>query len=398
VANLVPACLKACGGWTEARLLEFPNLLFADDVLRTTGGVLVSSLLAGMLGIPYLFYRITMQNRTFVRKINVWGGAVLDKWNALVYRLETTGIFLFAIYKYHIYWWSILLFVFKFVLMLVTTIAGRIWPQIIVVLPAVYLAMVGACLKFRPYLFMANNTLNVLLYACNFLFSFVPVCAFYNVELPQAYYLPLAIALAAIPVISLLVLLFCKHSVFDADDPTIDPNAKEKIGVKERRKSEVKLTRETKDDSDGLDLPDIPAGVGGTKRGERAPRLTRQQSENALRGLLPGATYDPNTPGIDRPVPAGFMESIQEFEHVERKPTERCHVGPFTIGENKIRSIATQMYAVLDIVIDGMTIDSLATALYAAMMLGSLGFGWYIGGVRALSDVRLADNFVCRVL
>jgi hypothetical protein len=56
------------------------------------------------------------------------------------------------------------------------------------------------------------------------------------------------------------------------------------------------------------------------------------------------------------------------------------------------------MYAVLDLVIDGISMDSLTTALYAALLLGALGFGWYMGGVRALSDRRLSDSFVCRTI
>jgi hypothetical protein len=383
-------CIRVCSGKPELRLLELPNLLFVEDVVKTSSGILLYCLIVVMCGIPALFYRITKMNRDFARKIYVWGGNVVDKWNALVYRLETTGIFLFAIYKYHVYWWSILLFVFKFVLMLVTTIAGRVWPPIIIGLPVVYLAMIIAALKFRPYLFTANNVLNVLLYVCNLLFSAIPVGAYFNFQLPQTYYLPLAIALIALPVLSLIVLLFCKHSVFDPDDPTIDPEAKARIGVKEGG-SRPKSTRVQPE----KELQDIAQDFGGTKRGEKAPQVSDSQLTDAIRGLIKKKKYDPTTPGIDQTVPPGFLESIKMFEHIEHKLDERNHTESFTVPENMIRSVATQMYHVLDIIIDGMTITALAKALYWSMMLGSLGFGWYLGGIRTMADAQMSTNFVC---
>jgi hypothetical protein len=96
----ISTCKDACSGRQELRLMEHRNLLFIDDVLKPVGPLIIYCLSVGMLGIPGMFYHITLRNRRFVRNIYVFGKSLQDKWDAIVERLETTGIFLFAMYKY----------------------------------------------------------------------------------------------------------------------------------------------------------------------------------------------------------------------------------------------------------------------------------------------------------
>jgi hypothetical protein len=213
------------------------------------------------------------------------------------------------------------------------------------------------------------------LYVINCLFSIVPVLAYWGVQLPDSVQVPLVIALLVIPVVSTVLLLLTKHSVFDPADPTIKPDEKEKIGVRD-------------DTSEKSTVPDVAPtfGIGGTVRGERAPKAAVLRK---VRLQAKQAGYDPGCPGIDRNVPEGFMEPIDEFEVAE------THAPGFTVPQNRICYYATQMYADLDLIIDTVTVEFLSTALHWGMLFGAAALGWYIGAVQAIAEARMIKTFDC---
>jgi hypothetical protein len=374
----IEACAAACSGASESRLLESPNLYFVDDVLRVSGGMLLYGIVFVLIGIPALWYIIIQRNRGFVRKVNVYGETVTDKWNAIVHRLETTGIFLFQVYKYPKYWWSILMFAVKFGILLFTVIAGRIFPSIIVLLPLWYLGTLMVFAFNMPYIFKSNNVLSLTLYGVNTLFSIIPICAAFGVEVPAAASVPLAIALLVIPVLMIIALFCFKHGVYDPNDPTLDQKAKDAVGVKEEGTTgsgrSSKAEKEPKEPKEGKD----PKG--------KERRLTHSPSDLKRAATFRGQfrTSVMRDTGGDLGevinIPEGYIDNIAYTETAERNGLPKG--AAFNVGNKAILARATLMYTTLDIVIDGSTIELLAKALNITMVAGAVGFGWYLGGLR----------------
>jgi hypothetical protein len=357
-----PDCREACGGNLELRLIEYPNLLLVQDVFWACGGLLAYCVIVWLLGIPALFIAVVHKNQRFVRHVFVYGGSVEAKWAALLSRVDSTGIFLFSVYKYNRSWWSVAIFGMRFGVMLITTVAGRVWQPAILVLPLWYAATATASWCLAPFLHRPNTLLNVGLYGANAIFAIIPVLSWAGVRIPDAASLPLAISLIAAPIICAIALLCCHGEAPHAGDPTV------KHRPSHRRRPPTEYTEVE---------PAISAGCTIRPMVRRKTGLTAPLLDGAD-DRRPEFVGDP---GPDCRIQAGWMDAIAEMEGGQR--TEE-----FEVGENKLRILATQMYRALDVVLDGGTIAVLARALYWALIIGAVGFGWYVGAVRGIAETR----------
>ena len=429
---LRPECTQACSGISEWRLIEAPNLLLIDDVLRISGGVLLYGVFAVMIGIPCLWAYVVRRNRTFTHKINIYGANAHDKWRHIVHRMRTTGNFLFAYYKHDASYWSIFIFFVKIVVMVITTVAGRIWTPLIIVLPIWYFVVVIAYTCKLPYLYKTNNVLDIMLYTGNCMFSVIPVFASYGYQMKSSVFLPLSIILVAIPVVSLIVMICCKHRVYDVNDPT--------MSEKERKRQKTKKTKETKeekkarkarqrkrsrrqrktsiddiqDDMDDLDV-DVErraSNASPRRRSSMSPRrssrarspmsrkdreiadmeeamaLTTRRKQHFIREMKEEVGDDM---GEMVAIEDGYMDTIEYAQAVERMGLTKSPA--FRVGQLLIMKRATHMYRTLDIVIDGSTIELLTETLKWAMLFAAVAFGWYIGGLRG--TLQLRRDVVC---
>jgi hypothetical protein len=78
----------------------------------------------------------------------------------------------------------------------------------------------------------------------------------------------------------------------------------------------------------------------------------------------------------------GFLDTISWYEDVVPKSR------PFNVGINALRLRCKRMYKWLDRVIDGCTIDLITDALTLSRLVGAVGFGWYLGGLMGLQEVK----------
>jgi hypothetical protein len=300
--------------------------------------------------------------------------------------LETTGIFLFSMYKYPKFWWSIALFGVKLVVMFITSIAGRVWKYVYIGLPAFYMIVVFLHGYHRPYLLGPLTVLNFVLYILQALHCLIPICAMFGKPILDGVYVPIAIALIVIPILSCVLILCCQRNSFDDDDPTIPDN---------RKKNKSKKGGGTSfQDADW----DIQAGqffkaAGGRlhTRSSCADGPAQSGGNLARKTTLIGEDLDQSQPPVWKPIPAGGMEMIADFEAKERAHAK--HMKNYEVNTVVMQPAIGEMYKVLDYVIDGVTIGTLIRTVYWAMIIGSMAFGWYLGALRGV--VRGREMVAC---
>lgn len=231
-------CKAACSGTSEWRVLGALNLKIIDDVLIPSGGVLIFTVIMFVIGIPVLWRIIIRRNRSSVKRINVYGKDFDTKWQSIILRLDTTGIFLFAIYNFNSYNWSLILIFIKFFVMIITTLSCRVNVDIYFGLPALYIICGFITLISKPFIYKANHILNVGLYFLNFVYSLLPLFSTYGLVIPEKVIFIVSIGLVVIPILSILFLLFSKVDAISEDDPTYLQSKQKKELLKQKEKEQ----------------------------------------------------------------------------------------------------------------------------------------------------------------
>jgi len=220
-ASFFATCERQCSGEKVFRLSDDHSLEFTKDVLKVNGVTGLFTIVFIMFGIPYLWYQLISKNRNFVTSLHVFGHNREDKWNNIVSRLHTTGIFLFAEYKLTNSYWSVCVLFYKFFIMLLSTVSINFLSWAIYFLPVVYLFMFILICKRRPHIFTRNIVIDAILYFLNFLSSAIPIVSLFY-EVPTIWMEIFSLALVIIPIAS--VVIFFIQSVASRqtdDDPTL---------------------------------------------------------------------------------------------------------------------------------------------------------------------------------
>ncbi|OHS95934.1 hypothetical protein TRFO_37926 [Tritrichomonas foetus] len=420
-------CREACSGKQEYRLQDDPSLRFYEDVFRANISFILYTVFVVMFGIPILWYSIIQRNKTYAYCVNVYGTCPSDKWLRLVNRMKTTGIFLFVNYKFNSSAWSVFYLFVKFSVMIITTIAGRIYSTLTYVLPVFYLIVFILICKVRPYLYQFNNILDGILYLTQILFSLVPVLAVFGITIPDSASVPLSIIITVVPVVSIIFLLFCKRKHVDFEhDPTfvqvLDEEEEEAL-EKKRAKAKRRKRREIHEMKERIQLAKTRTRSKGS--------FMSSQSQFSSSSSFDPFVIDQNLTTIpeevssaeeieaDEEVLDNFLTQLDANENICLIPEDEYEVKPGDLdcmkdciasrctkkGYNKVEPIdggtfivnkrvlanrMTSMYEMLDIVVDGATIEFLTKALNLGIMLAVAAFGWYFGAI-TLSD----DYLVC---
>jgi hypothetical protein len=269
--------------------------------------------------------------------------------------------------------------------MIITSLAGRVWKYIYLALPVFYLFVVALHGYHRPYLMGPITVLNFILYVLEALHCLIPICAMFDEPISDTVYIPIAIALLVIPVLSCLLILCCRHHSFDQDDPTIPEDQKKKVGVKNKRAT-------TFDDENWDASQLFQANPGGP---QHRPSGAKPQPENrkalARARTLMAIDEEQEQQAEWKAIPVGGMEMISQFEAKENKGKK--HTDAYEVNTVVMQPMIQEMYMVLDWVIDGATIATLIRTVYWAMILGSIAFGWYLGALRGV--VRAREMILC---
>lgn len=449
--DLSTSCFNQCHQKAkDLRMMDDPALRFIPDILTVSGGVIIFTVLAVMIGVPSLWYYVIKRNQQFVYLINVYGEDPETKWKAIVNRMHTTGIFMFVNYKASYARWNVFLLLTKFVVMVISTIAGRIWKWLLFALPIFYIIVFISTLCKKPYLYGFNNFLDSVLFFVNAVFSTFPLVALFGVYIPNAWSLPITIVLFIIPVLSIIFLLFFKKKtgLFAENDPTLpvefteeemEKREKKRIQLLKKRERQKKAKRaaragkaKAKGGKAGKKNEKAKTGKGG-KKGKKKHQKKNTTSDSGNKEVTsdgadpfviiegnnnvnPYATVEtplltqdlnatiepprrvvPTKPYLDNKdrvvfpednvdIEPGMLDNIQDSLYSYRKkyyvnPDEVVQTVAFTTNKIRLSEKMKKMYELLDIVIDGSTIELLTKILNYAVMAAGVAFGWYIGAL-----------------
>jgi hypothetical protein len=299
------------------------------------------------------------------------------------------------------------------------TLAVRVLTYCIIGLPLVYLGFCIVTGRKKPYNFNGQNILDCLCFALNALYGTIPVLALANLQFPQTVMVPLTIAMAVLPFIVVVVVLCCSKPPFLEDDPTILPaldgdeaearqaqieekkqergSVERQLIMRQNRLKELKRRLErakSREHKVGHGTVDLELQIG-----EIEDEITRIEANPLL------AIGEDDWPYIfeqdNITVNVSSLSSILDCriaEAAERKGESSPLLEEdreVSVNRRLLARKMEQMYQMLDLVLDGSTIETIVGAVNAAMWLGAIALGWFIGASMALDVPATYQDVPC---
>ena len=416
-------CVDACKGEPKWRPVCDPTLEFMRDIVKYSSGFLLWGFVFVVFGIPLLWFYVIQRNRKFAFIINVYGNEPSIKWLKIVNRMKTTGIFLFVNYKYNNSRWSVLYLMVKFLVMILATIASRFYKYLSLSLSVIYFVIFICVVIIKPYLYFVNNLLDSVLYFTQFLFSLNSSLAIFNVHVPLLVSSILSSIIVVVPFIAIIFLLFFRRRNADFEnDPTYPQklskneeeflNQKRRAAKEEYRKNRKEEERENKieeenendafviDDDDGelnqnVGIDDINQPLLD-KNENNDEDIDNKNYKKVVENVVKLVLLDDDEnlcliPEDEYEVRPGELDSVsQSIEKLKKKKNkvEPEDAATYIVNKRVLANRMTSMYEMLDVVVDGSTIDLLTKVLNVAIVCGMAAFGWYIGIVYSNDDIN----------
>ena len=402
-------CPSLCHSSPQFLLQDDPSLEFHEDIFKPMICFYIYIILVIMIGIPSVWLYIIKTNIKYARVINVFGQAPSEKWIRLLNRLKTTGMFLFVNYKYSNSTWSVFYIFVKFIVMIITSISSHIFSKLTFVLPAFYIIIFLAISIVRPYLYSFNNILDSILYLSQFIYSLLPVISLAGVVIPTTVLTVLTIAISIIPIISIIFLFFCKKKKVDFEnDPTVihqlDEEEEAHLELK-RRRAKRKLKKRIQV------VQTLQEEIGEASQNAQSNEKKEDNEENDeeqidFENLLHELDHNENIcliPEDKYEVQPGELDSIEQMldRMIQKRLKNRSDSSEsldsenaeatYTVNKRVLANRMTKMYEIIDIVVDGSTIEFLTSILNYGILIGIAALGWYFG---ALLDHDMTDKMI----
>jgi len=254
-----------------------------------------------------------------------------------------------------------------------------------------------------------NTLLDAVLYGANFGTSMIPVLSFFGKNIPDSAATPMAVCLSVIPVVTTLTVFLCQQkykNVLKHEDPTMklseDDLQDEEFRQEQlmRMKSQLdnmdpqhkgmlNIPTSTKDPMSLCTRPIVQtSGYQNINQVSAQPvTLESEQEDSEEDNIVDLGGVDNFGVQLDLPLTAddciieqGMLDSIEQCRNAEKGISPLYNNGiPFIAKREKLSSRVESMYEMIDIVLDGSTMEQLTNLLNIMMMLGGAAFGWYIG-------------------
>jgi hypothetical protein len=321
------------------RVYGEPGLLYKTELWADSWSLLVFALLAFAAGIPALSWFIISTNKAIVSGVMVWGHNMEEKWSIVLSKLASTGVALFTDFKCSCSNWAMYQLLAGFTVGIIPIFTARVDPGFIYLFLILYLAMIGMTAYRRPYRYRVNNAIELVAYIFLALFALVPIMRYHDtVVSPVAETVTLVIAILG-PALGFLAFCWDGSATISAEDPTVPtPEMKEAIDARKKRKEQKYTTVHVKQWN-------RPAG--------------EDQIEIRYREL----------------------QSVREQVIFETNPAKATPDATFYASHTKLVEHITDMYGVIDVLLDGATTNLVSRVLCGAVMLGFLALGAYLGSV-----------------
>lgn len=342
-------CLNSCFNNTIKYSIPSPHLEFYYDILPTILPIVAFSFFAIIIGQPVLTLYVVLNNKQIAWSIPVFGNTAEIKWSTLVSKLTTTGIFNFYMFKYNLSGWAIFTSIQKLLFIVLTEIAERVNLHVSYGILGLYITLFICYVYFRPFTFLFNNVLEIIMAFANACLTIIPICSIYSKQVPNWFSIPLSVIICAIPIIA-IPYAFCRKSEIK---PELDPG--------------------TNLDENGKPVePDDPNQQVYLHIIDLIAIWEAVDLENSGTTIYPESyddDFDPN-----------FCVCSEEENYI-------------IIGRQDLLDKMNAMYSLIDKVCDAATTTSFLTMIKIAVTISAACSGWFFGSI--IGRKSIFNTVVC---
>lgn len=317
-----------------------PHLQYTSQIWGANGPMILYSIIIFVFGLPICWTYLILQNKAIAWSIPSFGKTSALKWSSLIDKIHSPGLFLFYAYKYNIFFWGIVIPIFKFVIVILTEV-DDVWGGTSYLIMLSYLGFSISNIVVQPYGYVFNNVLDSLMAIANTLVTLVPLCAFYNKYIPNWFSIPLTVIIVVFPIIALPYTIFCKR----------------------KKVVENELEPGMTFDEDGKVVP--------------MPNILLTVDFVDLMAIWQLEEFKNSNKIFD----------IQEFSGDQENP-EFYSDEPIEIYRDILYTRMTEMYEVIDKLMDATTTEDLLFILNIITVIGASCTGWFFGTVVGQATVE----------
>jgi hypothetical protein len=311
---------------------------------------------------------------------------VEEKWKNILERVKSTGVYLFTSFSFDGTEWCVFQLISKLMLSIASIMERRLSSKCTYVFTA-WLGMHGVIAWWHcPYRFFMNNVLEAWTMICLAGFSLIPACASHGKFIPASSEFGLTLLFVLVPWLAAVMWLWplpkpTKPTKPDAEDPTVmTPVLEERTKIRFLRlliPDITKLKRSMKDDKQ--EVRELGRDVNDD-RGAITPGPFNDLLESMVKGLK-------NQLKDDIVVSHRSLQSLDSELGPENQKDWMIEVSHLHLAVRM-----TELYELIDIMLDGATTDLLTGLLSKAVKWGLLAMGFLVGAIAASSP---PTGFLC---
>lgn len=215
-------CSSYCNSNNYLYSVLSPHLRLIQDILPTTMPNIAFGFIFVIIGLPLLTFTTILRTRSIVCQIPAFGRTLAIKWNCIVNKLNSPGLFSFYMYKYDLYLWSVLVSVQKLLLLILSQVTELVNQNVIYAISMIYLLFFILYIALRPFQYFFNNILEIIMAFCNCIMTLVPILSLYGKTFPSWLSIPLSVVACVLPIIAVPYSLLRKTDLHGKEDDGIN--------------------------------------------------------------------------------------------------------------------------------------------------------------------------------
>lgn len=389
------SCSAACFNNIIYYSTSSPHLQLNHDILPTILPLIVFSFLVIIIGQPVLTLYVVLHNKSIAWSIPIFGKTAEIKWSTLVSKLSTTGLFNFYMFKYNWGGWAIFTSIQKLVFVVLTEIAERVNLSITYAILVLYVFVFILYLSVKPFTFVFNNVLEIILSFGNAALTLVPICSIYGKKVPSFFSIPISVVICILPIIA-IPYAFCRKSEIEPEpdpgttyddegkvvEPTI-PNQPVYLHlidlmaiwqVVDLEKNSTTIYPASYDDNDDIKLDnqnENPQSYDYNNNYYNNNNVYNNNYDNNYNNNYNNNYYMQNS---------NNDEEMAENDYI-------------IIGRDDLLSKVNDMYQLIDTVCDATTTTDILSMIKIAVIISAACSGWFFGAI--IGRRILYNNLVC---
>jgi uncharacterized integral membrane protein len=366
LTELDPLCGSQCAPSDVWRLRVAPGLLFKEEVIFQAGPLILYAFGAAIVGVPILTLYMASRNRDLICEIVIFGNNVREKWDNLLDKIKSTGVYIFGDYEYEFWFWGVVDQIAKVGISIITIFKDRFTDWVVYGLPVIFFIMGFCTWVMGPYRSRFNSVLEGWCYFLLGSFCIMPIVTVHGMVIPDRTMSIAMVGFLLAPIGSLIGCWGYKGNAAGMTDLTWATDDWFDVAkpLAFRHKQIVKrIDGEEKVVGFKLDVNHCC-----TKEEEEVDREGRETVKITFAQFR----------CISREVE---MQEKRKENHGPCAEDEEDQITEYNPYFGILATKTRKMYKQLDNVIDGATTDLIAGAISIAVRLGCLGFGFFMGSV-----------------